>query len=331
MPSTLNALCSIHRLYAVHTTANCTTCIVLNTPSLYRTEYSPVHYMLSVQYTVCMPYTVLLTALHALFSIYRFMLYTLLLSALHALCSIHRLYAVDSTAQNTTCFFVQYTVCMPYTLLPSSLHALFSVHRLNAVHITDHCRTCKVFNTPFVCRTQYYSVHCVQYTVCIPYTILPSALHALCSIHRLYAADRTATCTTCILFNTPSICRTHYCPLHYMQCVQCSVCMPYTLLLSALHALCSIHRFMPYTVLPSALHAFCSIHRLNAVYSTAQCTTYIVFNHLSLIWNKNFHINLSTCTDFQYYLLLTMDLVLYEWLRLYLYQILNLAENSVQI
>ena len=53
-----------------------------------------------------------------------------------------------------------------------------------------------------------------------------SALHALCSIHRLYAVQSTAQCTTCIVFNTPSVCRTEYYSVHYMHCVQFTVSMP---------------------------------------------------------------------------------------------------------
>ena len=165
-------------------------------------------------------------------------------------------------------YCVQYTVCIPCTVILSAIHALCSIHRLSAVQSSALCTTCIVFNTPSVCRTQYNSVHYMQsfqYTVCKPYTVLPIALHALCSMHLMYAVQNTTQCTTCILlstpivclhsttqcttciiFKTPSVCRTQYSPVHYMHCVQYTVCMPYTILPIALHALCSKHRI--YTV-----------------------------------------------------------------------------------
>jgi len=124
---------------------------------------------------------------------------------------------------------VQYTFCKPYEVLFSALQALFSIYRLYAVQNTTQCTTCIVFNTPSERRKAYYSVQkmfCLQHTVCRPYTVLLSALHAMCKIHRLYALHSTAKCTICIMFNTPSGCRTHYCLVHYMQCVQYTVCMP---------------------------------------------------------------------------------------------------------
>jgi len=171
LPSALHELCSIHGLYAAHSSAQCTTCNVFTTPSACLTRYCPVHYKHCVQNTVCMPYTVLL-------------------SALLALCSTQRFCAVHSTSQ---------------------------------------CITCNVLNTPIVCRIQYCQVHykqCVQHTVGKPYTLLPSALHALFSLHHLYAVQSTTQRTICNNFNTPFVCRKQYRAVQYKHCVKYTVCMP---------------------------------------------------------------------------------------------------------